>query len=76
MGMETMIKSEHHSLVKDMKGWVEQYCLIQPRRLRLMQQRHHVDQYQPADVFIGYQDDIISSIILAQGAKVRKCMNT
>ena len=72
MGMETMIKPEHHSLVRDIKDWVKRFCLIRPEKLRLLKQQFNVSQYQPSDVFIGYHEDIISSIILAQGAKVRR----
>ena len=67
--METMVKWEHKSVVHDLKEWVKQYCSIRPERIRAIAQGNNC-QYKPEDVFIGYDEDIISSLVLGQDAKV------
>ena len=66
--METMVRSEYIPLVKELKEWVVKFCSIKPDRMKRHLQT--VQQYKPEDAFVGYHEDIISSIVLGQTAKV------
>ena len=67
--METMLNAKQRDFVAEFGDWVRNVSEIRSDRLRQMQSK--IDQFQPGDVFIGYHEDIVPSIILRETAKVK-----
>ena len=60
LGMETMVEEEEElaGTVEELKAWAEKAS-----RLRLKSHERQ-EQYGPQDVFIGYHEDVIASMVL------------
>ncbi|CAG0886586.1 unnamed protein product [Cyprideis torosa] len=60
LGMETMLTAEQAVIVDNLKQWVSDVCHIniKPHESR------NIKQYERGDVFIGYHEDVIASMVL------------
>ena len=60
LGMETIMDRKYYDNVESLKHWVADYCEVNIP----FHQRNKHQKFEPADVFIGYHDDVIPALIL------------
>ena len=60
LGMETMLTPMQKDLVNQLRTWTVSFCQIK------IQMHDRVQQFTPEDVFIGYHQDALASLVLEQ----------
>lgn len=60
LGMDTILEDRYRDVTDELELWMRKFTEIQVSDF----QRQKIKPYEPADVFIGYHDDVIPGIVI------------